>query len=49
MFSEVRPTRILERSSFRSPNEMVSEKDVQAAIDLLARYIEEAHADDYVL
>jgi putative aminopeptidase FrvX len=32
-----------------TPNEMVSEKDVQAAIDLLARYIEEAHAGDYVL
>jgi putative aminopeptidase FrvX len=32
-----------------TPNEMVSEKDVQAAIDLLARYLEEAHAGDYAL
>ena len=32
-----------------TPNEMVSEKDVQAAIDLLARYLEEAHSGDYAL
>jgi tetrahedral aminopeptidase len=32
-----------------TPNEMVSEKDVQAAIDLLARYLEEAHTGDYTL
>ncbi|MFL6008844.1 MAG: M42 family metallopeptidase [Rubrobacteraceae bacterium] len=32
-----------------TPNEMVSERDVQAAIDLLARYLEEAHTGDYVL
>jgi putative aminopeptidase FrvX len=32
-----------------TPNEMVSEKDVQAAIDLLARYLEEAHTGDYAL
>ncbi len=32
-----------------TPNEMVSEEDVQAAIDLLARYLEEAHAGDYSL
>jgi endoglucanase len=28
-------------------NEMVSETDVQAAVDLLARYLEEAHSFDY--
>ena len=32
-----------------TPNEMVSESDVQAAIDLLARYLEEAHTGDYSL
>ena len=32
-----------------TPNEMVSESDVQAAIDLLARYLEEAHTGDYAL
>ncbi len=32
-----------------TPNEMVSERDVQAAIDLLARYLEEAHTGDYAL
>jgi putative aminopeptidase FrvX len=32
-----------------TPNEMVSESDVQAAIDLLARYLEEAHTGDYEL
>jgi endoglucanase len=32
-----------------TPNEMVSEQDVQAAIDLLARYLEEAHTGDYAL
>jgi len=32
-----------------TPNEMVSDKDVQAAIDLLARYLEEAHTGDYAL
>ncbi len=32
-----------------TPNEMVSGKDVQAAIDLLARYLEEAHTGDYAL
>ena len=32
-----------------TPNEMVSEADVQAAIDLLARYLEEAHTGDYAL
>ena len=32
-----------------TPNEMVSEGDVQAAIDLLARYLEEAHTGDYAL
>jgi putative aminopeptidase FrvX len=32
-----------------TPNEMVNEKDVQAAIDLLARYLEEAHSGDYTL
>lgn len=32
-----------------TPNEMVSEKDVEAAIDLLARYLEEAHTGDYAL
>jgi tetrahedral aminopeptidase len=30
-------------------NEMVSATDVQACIDLLARYLEEAHKGDYVL
>lgn len=30
-------------------NEMVSATDVQAAIDLLARYLEEAHTGDYAL
>jgi tetrahedral aminopeptidase len=30
-------------------NEMVSERDVQATIDLLARYLEEAHTGDYAL
>jgi tetrahedral aminopeptidase len=32
-----------------TPNEMVSEDDVQAAINLLARYLEEAHTGDYTL
>jgi putative aminopeptidase FrvX len=32
-----------------TPNEMVSEADVQAAITLLARYLEEAHTGDYAL
>jgi putative aminopeptidase FrvX len=32
-----------------TPNEMVSEEDVQATIDLLARYLEEAHTGDYAL
>jgi tetrahedral aminopeptidase len=30
-----------------TPNEMVSRFDVRAAIDLMARYLEEAHAGDY--
>ena len=30
-------------------NEMVNEEDVQACIDLLARYLEEAHTGDYAL
>ena len=32
-----------------TPNEMVSEADVEAAITLLARYLEEAHTGDYSL
>ena len=32
-----------------TPNEMVSAEDVQAAITLLARYLEEAHTGDYAL
>ena len=32
-----------------TPNEMVSASDVQAAIDLLARFLEEAHTGDYAL
>lgn len=32
-----------------TPNEMVNASDVQAAIDLLARYLEEAHIGDYSL
>ena len=32
-----------------TPNEMVNETDVQAAITLLARYLEEAHTGDYAL
>lgn len=32
-----------------TPNEMASVSDVQAAIDLLARYLEEAHGGDYRL
>ncbi|MCA1688007.1 MAG: M42 family metallopeptidase [Actinobacteria bacterium] len=32
-----------------TPNEMVNENDVQAAIDLLARYLEEAHTGSYEL
>ena len=32
-----------------TPNEMVSTTDVQATIDLLARYLEEAHTADYAL
>jgi endoglucanase len=32
-----------------TPNEMVNEGDVQAAIDLLACYLEEAHTGDYAL
>ena len=32
-----------------TPNEMVNEDDVQAAITLLARYLEEAHTGDYTL
>jgi endoglucanase len=32
-----------------TPNEMVNSSDVQAAIDLLARYLEEAHTGDYAL
>ena len=31
-----------------TPNEMVNEGDVQAAITLLARYLEESHTGDYV-
>jgi putative aminopeptidase FrvX len=30
-----------------TPNEMVSQSDVRAAIDLMARYLEEAHTGDY--
>ncbi|HEV2094158.1 MAG TPA: M42 family metallopeptidase [Rubrobacter sp.] len=32
-----------------TPNEMVNAEDVQAAITLLARYLEEAHTGDYAL
>jgi tetrahedral aminopeptidase len=32
-----------------TPNEMVNASDVQGAIDLLARYLEEAHTGDYAL
>jgi endoglucanase len=32
-----------------TPNEMVNAADVQAAIDLLAKYLEEAHTGDYAL
>src|ERR687894_415667 len=32
-----------------TPNEMVNARDVQACIDLLARYLEEAHTGDYTL
>jgi len=32
-----------------TPNEMVNEGDVEAAITLLARYLEEAHTGDYAL
>ena len=32
-----------------TPNEMVNASDVQACIDLLARYLEEAHTGDYTL
>ena len=32
-----------------TPNEMVNASDVQAAIDLLARFLEEAHTGDYAL
>ena len=32
-----------------TPNEMVNAEDVQAAIILLARYLEEAHNGDYGL
>ena len=32
-----------------TPNEMVDASDVQAAVDLLARYLEEAHIGDYAL
>jgi endoglucanase len=32
-----------------TPNEMVNEGDVQAAITLLARYLEESHTGDYAL
>lgn len=32
-----------------TPNEMVSEADVKAAVTLLARYLEEAHTADYAL
>ncbi|MGF1470703.1 MAG: M42 family metallopeptidase [Rubrobacteraceae bacterium] len=32
-----------------TPNEMVDAEDVQACIDLLARYLEEAHTGDYAL
>jgi putative aminopeptidase FrvX len=32
-----------------TPNEMVGASDVQACIDLLARYLEEAHTGDYAL
>ena len=32
-----------------TPNEMVSASDVEAAITLLARYLEEAHTGDYAL
>src|SRR5918997_3364510 len=32
-----------------TPNEMVNASDVQSCIDLLARYLEEAHTGDYAL
>jgi endoglucanase len=32
-----------------TPNEMVNASDVQACIELLARYLEEAHTGDYAL
>jgi endoglucanase len=32
-----------------TPNEMVDASDVQAAVDLLARYLEEAHTGNYAL
>jgi putative aminopeptidase FrvX len=32
-----------------TPNEMVNASDVQACIDLLARYLQEAHTGDYAL
>src|SRR5919206_124309 len=32
-----------------TPNEMVNASDVEACIDLLARYLEEAHTGDYAL
>src|SRR5215210_3230689 len=32
-----------------TPNEMVNEGDVEAAVTLLARYLEEAHTGDYAL
>ena len=32
-----------------TPNEMVNAEDVQAAVTLLARYLEEAHTGDYAL
>jgi peptide/nickel transport system substrate-binding protein len=38
-----------ERTIVLKLKEMVSERDVQATIDLLARYLEEAHTGDYAL
>jgi endoglucanase len=32
-----------------SPNEMVSAQDLRGCIDLLGRYLQDAHAGDYTL
>ncbi len=43
------PSPSIPAATATTPNEMVNESDVQACVDLLARYLEEAHTGDYAL